>query len=721
MRPDVTDFQPPRDGSRSTDRGRGPFRARVDGTGAVLLRAVRKSDPRTLWRNPVLLLVFIGSVLTTVVAVTDLFSNGADSSGGTRLPPGFNATLAFWLWATLLTANVAEALAEGRGLSQTSALRVRRMSTRAHLVQSYDPTSDPGAHDARIEDVDSADLCPDDIIVVVADEIVPTDGEVVWGSASVDESETTGISEAAIRFAGGDRSSVTGATKVLSDRIVVRVTARHGDAVVDTMIDLAEGSVRQKAPTELALFTFLASLSLSFVLIALTVNMVASPVAPALSIPVLVTIVVCLIPAEIAALLSVTGIASMYQLLKRNVLVESAHALETAGDITTVLIDKTGTITEGNRRAIEFVAMATSSRAQLIRAAVLASRDDPTLEGTSTLALASSLNLEESEVEGREHVPFSAQARASGCNLPDGTQIRKGTEQPILAWVKPTNGEVPQSVVDHLRSRTESIARAGGTPLVVAIKPPNGPKRLLGIIHCTDVIRSSTRAKFSRVRALGIRVVMVTGDNPMTAEAIAKEVAVTSYHGDASPADKLALVKQEQASGHLVAMIGDGNNDVPALAQADIGVAMNTATSAAKSSANMIVLDDDPTKILDIIEIGRRQMATRGALVTFNLANDLVRYFTLFPALFVGVFPGLDALNILRLHSSASAILSTVIFGVVVIGILIPLALAGVPHQTTDLSKALSRNLLYYGVGGIVVAAAAIKLIDLLVSLVPGY
>jgi K+-transporting ATPase ATPase B chain len=695
--------------------------ARLESSGAVLLLAVRKSDPRTLWRNPVLLLVFIGAVLTTAVAVADLFAGGAAPSGGTAFPRGFDWALAFWLWATLLTANVAEALAEGRGRSETAALRVRRDGTTAHRVRSYDAVGDPAAIEAWVDEVDAADLRTDDVVVVQAGDIVPTDGEVVWGSASVDESGTTGVSEAAIRSSGGDRSSVTGATKVLSGRIVVRVTARQGATVVDTMLDLAEGAVRQKAPTELALFALLASLSISFVLIALTLNTVASPVAPALSIPVLVTIVVCLIPAEIAALLSVTGIAAMYQLLKRNVLVDSSHALETAGDITTVVLDKTGTITEGNRRATEFVAMATATRTELIRAAVLASRDDPSPEGVSTLALAALHHLDDTEVEGRVPVPFSARARTSGCDLPDGTQIRRGTEHAILDWVAPAHGQVPQSVVDHLHSRTETIARSGGTPLVVAIKPPHGPARLLGVIHLKDVIRSSVRARISRVRALGIRVVMVTGDNPTTAEAIAKEVGVGAYHGDVSATDKLALVKQEQATGHLVAMSGDGNNDVAALAQADIGVAMNTATAAAKSAANMVILDDDPTKILDIIEIGRRQMATRGALVTFNLANDLVRYFTLFPALFVGTFPGLGALNVLRLHTPASAILSTVIFGVVVIGILIPLALAGAPYQTADLSKALRRNLVYYGVGGIAVAAAAIKLIDLLVSLVPGY
>jgi len=682
---------------------------------------MRKCDPRTLWRNPVLFLVLIGAVLTTAVAVVDIFPAGGNSSGGTSLPPGFDWALAFWFWATLLTANVAEAVAEGRGRSQTAALRLRLESTTAHWVRSYDSAGDPGAFETQAEDVESTHLRSGDVVVVEADEIVPTDGEVVWGSALVDESGTTGVSEPAIRSTGGDRSSVIGATKVLSDRIVVRVTARQGDTVVDRMMDLAEGSVRQKAPTELALFALLASLSFSFVLIAITLNFVVSPVATKLSIPVLVAIVVCLIPAEIAALLAVTGIAAMYQLLKRNVLVDSGHALETAGNITTVLLDKTGTITEGNRRASEFVAMATGSPAELIRAAALASLDDPTPEGESTLALAGTDRVEASEIEGRKFVAFTAESRTSGCDLPDGTQIRKGPEQAILEWVGTSGHEVSRSLVDHLRSRTEPIARGGGSPWVVAIKPPHGAHRLLGVIHFKDEIRNNARAQISRLRALGIRVVMVTGDNSMTAEAIAKDVGADDYHGDASPSDKLRLVTTEQDQGQLVAMGGDGNNDAAALAKADIGVAMNSATTAAKAAANMIILDDDLTRIVDIIEIGRRQMATRGALVTFNLANDLVRYFTLFPALFVDTFPGLDTLNVLRLHSPASAILSTVIFGVVVIGILIPLVLVGAPYRTVDLGKALSRNLLYYGLGGLVVAAAAIKLIDLAVSLVPGY
>ncbi len=695
--------------------------ARPRNIGGVLLRAIKKCDPRTLWRNPVVMLVFAGAVLVTLSALVETINGTPATSGGTTFPPGFDWMLAFWLWATLLIANVAEVFAEGRGKVETAALRIRRESTSARRVQTYDATADPGAFAAELDEVDSASLRPGDVVVVGAGEIIPADGEVIWGTAIVDESGTTGVSEGAIRYPGGGRNAVTGATKVLTDRVVVRLSSRQGATVVDTMLDLAEGSVRQKVPTELALFALLASLSLSFVLIALTLNPVAKPVAPALSIPVLVALVVCLIPAEIAALSSVTGIASMSQLLGRGVLVESSHALETGGDLTTVVIDKTGTITHGNRRATEFVLLASATRAELIRAAVLASRDDPSPEGSSIVALAQSLGVNDTDVDGRVPIWFSSETRTSGCDLPDGTRIRKGPASEIVDWLSSFGGELAPSVVDFLMSRVETIAKGGGTPMVVAEKPAHGPGRLLGVVHLQDVIRDNAHARLTRLRAFGIKVVMVTGDNQLTADSVARTVGVDAVHGNMTATDKLDLVKQEQAEGHLVAMVGDGNNDAAALAQADVGVAMNTATAAAKSAANMIILDDDPTKMLDIIEIGSRQMATRGALVTFNLANDLVRYFTLFPALFVGAFPGLDALNILRLNSPASAILSTVIFGVVVIGILIPLALAGVPYRTDDLSRALTRNMAIYGLGGIVVAAAVIKVIDLIVSLLPGY
>ena len=692
--------------------------------GLPLRGAIRKLDPRVQRRNPVLFVVWCGAALTTVVAFAEPFIGGPALSGGTVLPPGFSWAIAVWLWLTLLAANIAEALAEGRGRSHTTSLRLMRESTTAHRVRRYDETNDPGAHRTDVRDVNSAELQPGDMVVLTVGGVVPADGEVVWGIASVDESAITGESAPVIRESGGDRSAVTGGTRVLSDRIVVRVTAPIGDTVVDRMIDLAEGARRQKAPNELALSALLASFSISFVLIALTVNTIASPVAGPVSVPVLVALVACLVPTEIAALLSVTGIAGMYRLLQRNVLLDSGHALETAGDITTVLLDKTGTITQGDRRATRFVPVAGTSEDELLRAAALSSLSDPTPEGTSTIELTRrhGIILDADASRAGRSVPFSALTRMSGRDLDDdGTSVRKGAESAILGWLKHTGTQQSRPVVDELRSVTAAIARSGGTPLVVASKPANGPGRVLGVIHLKDVVKDTVPARVNQLRLLGIRTVMVTGDNPLTAAAIAKEVGVDDFLGDATPKDKLDLIKREQAAGHFVAMSGDGTNDAPALAQADVGVAMNTGTAAAKEAANMIVLDDDPTKLVEIIEVGRRQMATRGALTTFNIANDLVRYVALFPALFVGVFPGLGALNILGLHSPASAILSTVIFSVVVIAILIPLALIGVPYRLTNLAQALNRNLLFYGLGGILVPVVGIKAIDLIVALVPGY
>ncbi|WP_153502839.1 potassium-transporting ATPase subunit KdpB [Cumulibacter manganitolerans] len=689
----------------------------------LLGSTIRKLNPRSQARNPVLFIVWCGAALTTIVAIGEPFVGGPAPSGGTVLPAGFTWTIAVWLWLTLLAANLAESLAEGRGRARTSSLRLIRESTTAHRVHHYDAENDAGGHRSSIRDVNSAELQPGDIVVLTTGDVIPADGEVIWGIASVDESAITGESAPVIRESGGDRSAVTGGTRVLSDRVIVRVTTPLGDTEVDRMIVLAEGARRQKAPNELALSALLASFSVSFVLIALTLNAVASPVASPVSIPVLVALVTCLIPTEIAALLSVTGIAGMYRLLQRNVLVDSGHALETAGDITTVLLDKTGTITQGDRRATRFTPVAGATMDELMWAAELSSRDDPTPEGTSTVELAHRQGFAAANdpPDAGRGVPFSAQTRMSGRDLPDGSSVRKGAESAILGWLKHVGTQQTRHVVDELRSQTAAIAHAGGTPLVVAVKRAGGPGQVLGVIELRDVVKEGVPARLSQLRALGIRTLMVTGDNPLTAAAIAKEAGVNDYLGDARPEDKLNLIKQEQAAGHFVAMSGDGTNDAPALAQADVGVAMNTATSAAKEAANMIVLDDDPTKLVEIIDIGRRQMATRGALTTFNIANDLVRYVALFPALFVGVFPGLATLNILGLHSPASAILSTVIFGVVVIAILIPLALIGVPYRMANLARALNRNLLFYGVGGLLVPVIGIKLIDLIVGLLPGY
>jgi K+-transporting ATPase ATPase B chain len=690
---------------------------------SVALDALRKFDPRILWYNPVLLLVWAGSVLTTIVAIAEPFAEAAPSSGGSVLPGGFAWMIAVWMWISLYAATVAESIAEGRGRVHTAALRSTREVTTAHKVRRYNPAQDAPARQAETRDVSSQDLRPGDIVVLTGGDIVPADGEVVWGIASVDESAITGESAPVIRESGGDRSGVTGGTRVLSDRIVVRVTAQRGATAVDRMIDLAEGAHRHKSPTEMALTALLASFSICFVIIAVTVNPIVAPVAPGVSVPVLVAVVATLIPTEVAALMSVTGIAAMYRLLQRNILVDSGHALDTAGEITTVLLDKTGTITAGNRRATSFTTVNGATAEELLRAAVLSSLDDPTPEGTSIIQLAQDKGYQgdvEADPAGRI-VAFSAQTRLSGRDLPDGTSLRKGAESSVLTWLKHVGTQQPKPVTDQLRALTHDIALTGGTPLVVAIKPAGAPGRLLGVIHLTDVVKASVPARIGQLRSLGVRTVMITGDNPLTAQAIGQAVGVDESVGDATPEDKLALITDEQAQGHFVAMSGDGTNDAPALAQADVGVAMNSATAAAKKAANMVILDDDPTRLVEIIETGRRQQATRGALVTFNMANDIVRYCALFPALFAGTFPGLDALNILRLHSPASAVVSTLIYSTVVIICLIPLAMWGVPYRMSNLARALSRNLLYYGLGGIVFAAVWIKGIDLLIGLLPGY
>ncbi|QAY68837.1 potassium-transporting ATPase subunit KdpB [Xylanimonas protaetiae] len=688
----------------------------------VLLDALRKCDPRVQWRNPVLMVVEACALVATVYALWELVTGTTPTSGGGDLPTGFHGAAAAWMWLTLYTANVAEALAEGRGRAQTAGLRAAQATTTARRVRRYDRLADAAAQHCAVDVVSSAELRPGDVVVCVEGDTVPADGEVVWGIASIDESAITGESAPVIRESGGDRSGITGGTRVLSDRVVCRVTVPRGDTRVDQMIALAEGARRQKSPNELALMALLASFTISFLLIALTLDAAASPVAAPVSIPILAALVAALIPTEIAALLSVTGIAGMYRLLRSNVLVSSSKALETAGDITTVLLDKTGTITQGDRRAARFVPVGDATQHALVRAAVLASLDDPTTEGRSTLDLARAGTLMPDAAPGvGRAVPFSAQTRLSGVDLPDGTMVRKGAESAVLAWLKHAGHQQPRGVVAALQAETSAIARTGGTPMVVAVKAPDVPGHVLGVIHFKDVVKTGAAARFAQLRSLGVRTVMVTGDNPLTAQAIAAEAGVDDYLGDATPEAKLALIKAEQAGGHFVAMSGDGTNDAPALAQADVGVAMNSATAAAREAANVVVLDDDPTRLVEIIEIGRRSMATRGALTTFNIANDLVRYFALFPVLFVGTFPGLDALNVLRLSSPASAVISTLIFSVVVIGVLIPLAMVGVPYRTADLGKALSRNLLWYGVGGIVFPAVCIKLIDLVVSLFPGY
>ncbi|KRC61874.1 potassium transporter KtrB [Agromyces sp. Root81] len=682
--------------------------------------AFRKLDPRQMWRNPVMFLVEVGAALTTVLAIAEPFLGGPESSGGTAVPVSFTWAIAVWLWLTVLFANLAESVAEGRGKAQADTLRQTRTSTVARRVTAYDEVADAAAERTAITEISSGDLRLGDIVVVTAGESIPGDGDIIHGIASVDESAITGESAPVVRESGGDRSAVTGGTRVLSDRIVVRITSKPGETFVDRMIALVEGASRQKTPNEIALNILLASLSIIFVIVTLTLNPIASYAASPVSIPVLIALLVCLIPTTIGALLSAIGIAGMDRLVQRNVLAMSGRAVEAAGDVTTLLLDKTGTITYGNRRASEFVPMPGVAVSELERAAALASLADPTPEGSSIVELAAERGIRFDSAPAGEVVPFTAQTRMSGLDLPDGSSIRKGAGSAVIAWVE-ASGRIASSTLDELEQRVEAISNSGGTPLVVAAKDANGEARLLGVVHLKDVVKDGLTERFAELRAMGIRTVMITGDNPLTAKAIAAEAGVDDYLAEATPEDKMALIKREQAGGSLVAMTGDGTNDAPALAQADVGVAMNTGTSAAKEAGNMVDLDSDPTKLIEIVRIGKQLLITRGALTTFSIANDVAKYFAIIPAMFAGVFPGLAVLNIMQLHSPASAILSAIIFNAIIIVILIPLALRGVKYKAGGASAILSRNLLIYGLGGIIAPFIGIKLIDLVVSLIPGF
>jgi K+-transporting ATPase ATPase B chain len=555
--------------------------------------------------------------------------------------------------------------------------------------------------------------------VVEAGQLIPGDGDIVWGIASVDESAITGESAPVVRESGGDRSAVTGGTRVLSDRIVVRITSKPGETFVDRMIGLVEGATRQKTPNEIALNILLASLSIVFVIVTLSLNPIASYAAAPVSVPVLIALLVCLIPTTIGALLSAIGIAGMDRLVQRNVLAMSGRAVEAAGDVSTLLLDKTGTITYGNRRASEFVRLGGVPEAELIDAAAISSLSDPTPEGSSIVDLARTLGYTVADRRG-EIVPFTAQTRMSGLDLPDGSQIRKGAGSAVIAWLEQSGG-MEGFAREELDAIVERISSDGGTPLVVATRDASGRGRALGVVHLKDVVKEGIAARFAELRAMGIRTIMVTGDNPLTAKAIAAEAGVDDYLAEATPEDKLELIRKEQDGGNLVAMTGDGTNDAPALAQADVGVAMNTGTSAAKEAGNMVDLDSDPAKLIDIVRIGKQLLITRGALTTFSIANDVAKYFAIIPAMFAGVFPGLAALNIMHLHSPASAILSAIVFNAIVIVALIPLALRGVRYRPASASSILSRNLLVYGLGGVVAPFIGIKLIDLVVSLIPGF
>ena len=647
--------------------------------------AFRKLDPRRMWRNPVMFVVEIGSVLTTVLFVRD--------------PSLFAGSIAVWLWLTVVFANLAEAVAEGRGKAQAAALRATRTETTARRLSA----------DGREEQVPGTQLVPGDRVVVEAGQVIPGDGEVVDGVASVDESAITGESAPVIRESGGDRSAVTGGTKVLSDRIVVEITSRPGETFIDRMIALVEGAQRQKTPNEIALNILLASLTIVFLLATVTLQPMAIYSGARQTIIVLVALLVCLIPTTIGALLSAIGIAGMDRLVQRNVLAMSGRAVEAAGDVNTLLLDKTGTITLGNRQAAEFLPTPGVTVEQLADAAQITSLADETPEGRSIVVLAKErYGLRGRDLEGAEFVPFTAQTRMSGVDL-DGRSLRKGAADSIRRWVEEQGGTVSEEV-DTI---VAGISVQGGTPLTVA-----EDDQVLGVVYLKDIVKEGMRQRFDELRAMGIRTVMITGDNPRTAEAIASEAGVDDFLAEATPEDKMALIRSEQEGGKLVAMTGDGTNDAPALAQADVGVAMNTGTSAAKEAGNMVDLDSNPTKLIEIVAIGKQLLITRGSLTTFSIANDVAKYFAIIPAMFAAVYPGLDTLNLMRLASPNSAILSAVIFNALIIIALIPLALRGVRYTPTSAGAMLRRNLGIYGLGGIVAPFIGIKLIDLLVGTV---
>ncbi|MFG1902911.1 potassium-transporting ATPase subunit KdpB [Micromonospora carbonacea] len=691
---------------------------------AALPDALRKLDPRTLWRNPVLLIVELGAAFTTVLAATD--------------PSVFAWAITGWLWLTVVFANLAEAVAEGRGKAQAATLRRAKQETIATRLVGWSAGAPADAY--RDEAVPAAELRQGDVVLVRAGGTIPGDGDVVEGIASVDESAITGESAPVIRESGGDRSAVTGGTRVLSDRIVVRITQRPGESFVDRMIALVEGANRQKTPNEIALNILLAALTLIFLLAVVTLQPLAifskgyQGAAPdtgaitdaGVSGVVLVSLLVCLIPTTIGALLSAIGIAGMDRLVQRNVLAMSGRAVEAAGDVHTLLLDKTGTITLGNRQAAEFRPVDGVDAAELADAAQLSSLADETPEGRSVVVLArNDFGLREREpglVPHATFVPFTAQTRMSGVDLaPDGAtgparRVRKGAAAAVTNWVREHGGH-PTEQVGRV---VDEISGLGGTPLVVAEHVRGAPARALGVIHLKDVVKPGMRERFDEMRRMGIRTIMLTGDNPRTAQAIADEAGVDDFLAEATPEDKLDLIRREQAGGRLVAMTGDGTNDAPALAQADVGVAMNTGTSAAKEAGNMVDLDSDPTKLIEIVEIGKQLLITRGALTTFSIANDVAKYFAIIPAMFAGIYPGLDTLNVMRLASPESAILAAVVFNAIVIVALIPLALRGVRYRPAAAATLLRRNLLVYGLGGIVVPFVGIKLIDLLVQFVPG-
>jgi potassium-transporting ATPase ATP-binding subunit len=668
----------------------------------ALRESVDKLDPRHMVRNSVMFVVLIGAVLTTLILVRDIVEG--------RPAIGFTLQLALWLWFTVLFANFAEAMAEGRGKAQADALRGTRMQTRAKRMR------EPGNH-LDFLSVFATELRRGDYVLVQAGDLIPADGEVVEGVASVDESAVTGESAPVIREAGGDRSAVTGGTRILSDWLVLRVTANPGETFIDRMIALVEGATRQKTPNEIALTILLSGLTVVFLFAVVTLKPFAAYSGSDATVPVLIALLVCLIPTTIGGLLSAIGIAGMDRLIQQNVIAMSGRAVEAAGDVNTLLLDKTGTITLGNRHAVELLPVGGVRVEELADRAQLASLPDETPEGRSIVVLAK----EQFALRGRAaaggdgqpamtFVPFSAATRMSGVNVAQ-RQLRKGATDAVSRWVSEGGGTMPPET-----SRVvENISRQGGTPLVVAERH-DGTSRVLGVVHLKDVVKGGMKERFDRLRAMGIRTVMITGDNPLTAAAIAAEAGVDDFLAEATPEQKLGLIRKEQGGGRLVAMTGDGTNDAPALAQADVGVAMNTGTQAAREAGNMVDLDSNPTKLIEIVEIGKQLLMTRGSLTTFSIANDVAKYFAIIPAMFVATYPELQALNVMRLASPESAILSSVVFNALIIIALIPLALRGVSYRPAPASVILRRNLLIYGVGGLLVPFAGIKVIDVILT-----
>ncbi len=646
-----------------------------------------KLDPRSLARNPVIFITEVGSVISTYYFIAALIRGGADAA--------FLGGIATWLWFTVLFANFAESMAEGRGKAQADSLRKMTTDTMANLKIN-----------SEIRQVPATQLRKGNVVVVSAGEVIPGDGDVIEGIASVDESAITGESAPVIRESGGDRSAVTGGTRVLSDQIVVRITADPGQTFLDRMISLVEGAARQKTPNEIALDILLVGLTIIFLLVVITLQSFATYSGNAVPIPVLIALLVCLIPTTIGGLLSAIGIAGMDRLVRHNVLAMSGRAVEAAGDIDTLLLDKTGTITLGNRQAAEFLPVLGVTEKEVADAAQLSSLSDETPEGRSIVILAKNFGFRSrhiSEAEA-EFVPFTAHTRMSGIDI-GGHTIRKGATDAVVSWVKGQGGTIP----NELSSIVEIVSHSGGTPLVVA-----KDKNILGVIHLKDVVKGGIRERFDQLRAMGIRTVMITGDNPLTAAAIAREAGVDDFLAQATPETKMELIRKEQSQGKLVAMTGDGTNDAPALAQADVGVAMNTGTTAAKEAGNMVDLDSNPTKLIEIVEIGKQLLMTRGALTTFSIANDVAKYFAIIPAIFVGTYPVLNKLNIMHLHSPHSAILSAIIFNALIIVALIPLSLRGVKYRPLGAGALLRNNLLVYGLGGLTTPFIGLKLIDMI-------